>query len=326
MWIGGLCQRLAEPALASIGMTLPPYIGAMLVAAVMRNLDDATGLVGHVAADDRRPRQRRALALPRARADDAAAVGARPASRCRSRSSWSSRSRSSRRSRAGRVFRLDGPRLRGRGHRRAASAGSCSGPRPTRWPTWRRWSSGTARRRAPSSSCRWSAPSSSTSRATRHADLSASCQRAAEPGSDADGAHAITRDAAWALVTEYTQSESLRKHALAVEAAVRGYARTFGEDEDEWGVVALLHDFDYERWPDAREPPVPRRRDPARAGLPGVGDARDPLARRLHRRAARDRGSSTRCSPATRWPGFVTAAALVRPTQERARPRGLVGA
>ena len=57
----------------------------------------------------------------------------------------------------------------------------------------------------------------------------------------------LSRDAAWALLTEWTQSDSLRKHALAVEAAVRGYARKFGEDEEAWGIVALLHDFDYER-------------------------------------------------------------------------------
>ena len=50
---------------------------------------------------------------------------------------------------------------------------------------------------------------------------------------------------------------------LAVEAAVRGYARSFGEDEDGWGVVALLHDFDYERWPDAENHPFRGRRDPA---------------------------------------------------------------
>ena len=60
----------------------------------------------------------------------------------------------------------------------------------------------------------------------------------------------LSRDEAWAIVTEYTQSESLRKHMLGVEAAVRGYARQFGEDEDDWGAVALLHDFDYERYPD----------------------------------------------------------------------------
>ena len=53
----------------------------------------------------------------------------------------------------------------------------------------------------------------------------------------------MNRDDAWALLTEYTQSDSLRKHALAVEAAVRGYARRFGDDENGWGIVALLHDF-----------------------------------------------------------------------------------
>jgi putative nucleotidyltransferase with HDIG domain len=59
----------------------------------------------------------------------------------------------------------------------------------------------------------------------------------------------LDRDAAWALLAEWTRSDSLRKHALAVEAAVRGYARQFGEPEEDWGVVALLHDFDYERYP-----------------------------------------------------------------------------
>src|SRR5881397_3936780 len=59
----------------------------------------------------------------------------------------------------------------------------------------------------------------------------------------------MSRDDAWALLTDYTKGESLLKHALAVEAALRGYARTFGEDEEAWGVTALLHDFDYERWP-----------------------------------------------------------------------------
>jgi putative nucleotidyltransferase with HDIG domain len=58
-----------------------------------------------------------------------------------------------------------------------------------------------------------------------------------------------TRDEAWQLVCEYTQSESLRKHMLAVEACVRAYARKFGADEDTWSQTALLHDFDYERWP-----------------------------------------------------------------------------
>jgi putative nucleotidyltransferase with HDIG domain len=59
----------------------------------------------------------------------------------------------------------------------------------------------------------------------------------------------LNRENAWALLTEYTKGESLQKHALGVEAALRGYARKFGEDEEAWGITALLHDFDYERWP-----------------------------------------------------------------------------
>jgi len=60
-----------------------------------------------------------------------------------------------------------------------------------------------------------------------------------------------TRDDAWKLLCEYTQSESLRKHMLAVETCVRAYARKSGADEETWGLAALLHDFDYERWPNA---------------------------------------------------------------------------
>ena len=63
------------------------------------------------------------------------------------------------------------------------------------------------------------------------------------------------REDAWKLVCEYTSSESLRKHMLAVEACVRAYARKFGADEDQWGLAALLHDFDYERWPNAEHAP-----------------------------------------------------------------------
>ena len=68
-----------------------------------------------------------------------------------------------------------------------------------------------------------------------------------------------TRADAWALLTEYTQGDSLRKHALAVEAAMRGYARQFDEDEEAWGIVGLVHDFDYERWPGRGGSPVRRQ-------------------------------------------------------------------
>ena len=59
----------------------------------------------------------------------------------------------------------------------------------------------------------------------------------------------MTRNDAWALLREYTTNESLIKHALAVEAAMRHYAGLLGGNVDQWGLVGLLHDFDYERWP-----------------------------------------------------------------------------
>jgi len=65
-----------------------------------------------------------------------------------------------------------------------------------------------------------------------------------------------SRDDALALVHEYTKSESLRKHMLSVETAMRAYARKFGEDEDRWALAGLLHDFDYERWPNADRSPT----------------------------------------------------------------------
>ena len=63
------------------------------------------------------------------------------------------------------------------------------------------------------------------------------------------------REAAWCLLTEFTQSESLRKHALSVEACMRAYARKTGGDEELWGMVGLLHDFDYEKYPSAEDHP-----------------------------------------------------------------------
>jgi putative nucleotidyltransferase with HDIG domain len=60
----------------------------------------------------------------------------------------------------------------------------------------------------------------------------------------------LSRDQAWDLFCEWTESESLRRHVLAVEAAMRAYARRFGEDEELWGLVGMLHDLDYERYPD----------------------------------------------------------------------------
>lgn len=66
----------------------------------------------------------------------------------------------------------------------------------------------------------------------------------------------VNREDAYRLMCEYTTSQSLRGHMMAVEAAMRAYARRFGEDEEKWGIVGLLHDFDYERWPDPPNHPL----------------------------------------------------------------------
>ena len=125
----------------------------------------------------------------------------------------------------------------------------------------------------------------------------------------------MNRDDAWMLLTEYTQSESLRKHALGVEAAVRGYARTFGEDEEAWGITALLHDFDYERWPTLGDHPNKGAEILREKGYP------DWLIRAILSHAmeitgvTRDSRLEKTLFACDELAGFITAASLVRPSK-----------
>ena len=122
------------------------------------------------------------------------------------------------------------------------------------------------------------------------------------------------RDAAWQLLTEYTKSESLLKHAMAVEAAVRGYARTFGEDEEGWGVVALLHDFDYERWPGLEDHPF-RGSEILREKQYPDWVIRAILSHAEYSGVPRDGLLEKTLFACDEMAGFVTAASLVRPTK-----------
>jgi putative nucleotidyltransferase with HDIG domain len=124
----------------------------------------------------------------------------------------------------------------------------------------------------------------------------------------------LTREHAWNILTEHTKSESLRKHALAVEAAVRGYARMFGEDEDVWAAVALLHDFDYEQYPDLTDHPF-RGVEILRArGCPEFV-IRAILSHGEHTNTPRESRLEHTLFACDEMAGFVTAAALVRPTK-----------
>jgi putative nucleotidyltransferase with HDIG domain len=124
----------------------------------------------------------------------------------------------------------------------------------------------------------------------------------------------LSRADAWALMTEYTQGESLRKHMMAVEAAVRGYARQFGEDEDDWGVVAILHDFDYERYPDQENHPYRGVEILEARGYP-AWVTRAILSHADYSGVPRESRLEKTLYACDEMSGIVTAAALVRPSK-----------
>ena len=124
----------------------------------------------------------------------------------------------------------------------------------------------------------------------------------------------LPRDEAWALLTEWTVSESLRKHALAVEAAVRGYARRYGEDPDAWGIVGLLHDFDYERFPTPADHPFRGCEELRRRGYP-EWVMRAILSHAQYSGVPRESLLEKSLFACDEMAGFVTAAALVRPSK-----------
>jgi putative nucleotidyltransferase with HDIG domain len=122
----------------------------------------------------------------------------------------------------------------------------------------------------------------------------------------------VNREDAWELMCEWTESDSLRKHMLAVEAAMRAYARRFGEDEEKWGVTGLLHDMDYEKYPTQDGHPMVGVRELERLGYPedvlhaikGHADYLD---------VPRDTPMSKTLYAVDELSGFIVACAMVRP-------------
>jgi len=127
----------------------------------------------------------------------------------------------------------------------------------------------------------------------------------------------IDRNQAWSLLCEYTQSESLRKHMLAVEACMRAYARRFGEDENKWGITGLLHDFDYEKYPTPAEHPFVGNKILEERGY--LEDVRRAILSHADysgvKRESKMEKTLYACDEVS---GFITASALVKPNKSLA--------
>lgn len=124
----------------------------------------------------------------------------------------------------------------------------------------------------------------------------------------------VDREAAWRLLCEYTQTDGLRKHGLAVETVMRQFARKQGADEDVWGITGLLHDFDYERWPTAEGHPFEGNKILTERGYPE--DVRTAIMGHAdYTGVARETPMAKTLFAVDELTGFVTAVALVRPNK-----------
>ena len=124
----------------------------------------------------------------------------------------------------------------------------------------------------------------------------------------------MDRQAAWELLCEYTQGDGLRKHGLAVEAVMRHFARKHGEDEETWGIVGLLHDFDYEQHPNEQQHPVEGAKILRERGYPEEV-VRAILGHANYTGVPRDTLMAKTLYAVDELTGFVTAVALVRPNK-----------
>ena len=124
----------------------------------------------------------------------------------------------------------------------------------------------------------------------------------------------MKREEAWELLCEYTKSDSLRKHGLAVEAAMRYYARKYGEDDEKWAVVGLLHDFDYEIHPTLDQHPQDGAKILREHGVPEE-IVRAALSHAEHLGLSRDSMMEKTLFGVDELSGFIIAVALVRPSK-----------
>ena len=127
----------------------------------------------------------------------------------------------------------------------------------------------------------------------------------------------LDRSQSWSLLCEYTQSESLRKHMLAVEACMRAYARKFGEDENKWGITGLLHDFDYEKYPTPAEHPFVGNKILEERGYPEEM-RRAIMSHADYSGVKRESQMEKTLYACDEIAGFITASALVKPNKSLA--------